>query len=312
MATTITSDTVLHTVYFGWDSTAQTTQSYQTVDGVETRRNFLVNPSFEASGTGWTGTGFTTTTDSPHSGSRVAKLTPTGGAAAVSTADDLTVVAGDAYTLSAWVRVPADLTTDFQMRAQFKDATGNTVIGTAVGDTTIRYATDWTRVSTSFVIPEGGNFLSVAVLASTGTAAATDIVYVDDVLLEFGSVLQDYFDGSTQPYPIYGSSQPLLIDGWEESAETRNVVNEVVGGGVDYTLYPASLRSGQFVAVFEDEDDAAELVRMHQQAARFTIQDVDRPTVAMLYIANGTITRALDDESREYWLVTIPFQEVDA
>ncbi|QQD75105.1 hypothetical protein I8920_09510 [Curtobacterium sp. YC1] len=103
---------------------------------------------------------------------------------------------------------------------------------------------------------------------------------------------------------------PLLVDGWEESAEGKNIVNPIMGGGVDVTLQAASKRTGSFVLVYTDESDAQAAFEMHRKAAVFTLSDSERPSVAMTYVLAGDLTRALDDESREFWLVTVNFQEV--
>jgi hypothetical protein len=312
MATTIRSDQVAHTVAHAWTGAAYSSPSIELVDGAEKRRNLVSNPSFEDGLNGWT-TSATSDTTKAHSGTRSALMTTVNGDTSyLSTATNLPVLPGESYTSSAWVFAAADLAVTYYLQALIFDASG-AILTFIPSSTGIKFATpEWTRISQSFVIPAGAASLGLILSPSNETPGATDALNVDDVLLESGSELLPYFDGSTASSSVLGESSPLLIDGWQESVDTRNVLNPVVGGGVDYTLYPASLRSGQFVAVFDDEDAAAELLRMHQRPARFTLQDADRPSVAMLYIADGTVTRALDDESRDYWLVTIPFQEVDA
>lgn len=103
---------------------------------------------------------------------------------------------------------------------------------------------------------------------------------------------------------------PLLVDGWTESAEGRNIINPVMGGGVDITLQPASKRNGTFTLVYPDEASAVAAFQMHRQAAVLTLSDSDRPSVGMSYVLAGSLSRSLDDESRDFWLVTVEYQEV--
>lgn len=105
-------------------------------------------------------------------------------------------------------------------------------------------------------------------------------------------------------------SIPLLVDGWEESAEGKNIINPITGGGVDVTLQEAGKRTGSFILVYTDETEALAAFEMHRQPEVFTLSDSDRPSVGLDYVLAGDLTRALDDESREFWLVTVNYQEV--
>ncbi|MEN0103328.1 MAG: carbohydrate binding domain-containing protein [Curtobacterium sp.] len=313
MSTTIMSDQPIHTVTHAWTGTAGASTSIQYQDGVGLRINLALNPTFTTNTNSWSTTSNVTltrdTTVSHSSGAsgKIVSTVPTQGSVVRAIQLTTPAVEDTDYIVSFWVYVPADLSVPYRMRLSAN-------VGGMVDSTdTIQYATNgWQQVSIRYRTPVGATTLYFNPMLTYDQGTATDTFYVDDVMIETGVDVRPYFDGGTDPYGIYGTSTPLLVDGWEESAETRNVVNNIVGGGIDITPYPAGLRSGQYTAVFQDEDDAADLVRMHQQPARFTIQDDDRPSIGMLYVANGTITRALDDESREFWEVTIPFQEVDA
>jgi hypothetical protein len=311
MSTTITSDAIEHVVTRAWSGAANNSPSIEYVDGSETRRNLIGNPSFEGGLTGWN-TSATLDTTHAHTGTSSALMrTVNGDTNYLSALTNQPVQTGEAYTSSAWVLAPTDLGVTYYLQALLLDAAGDVL--TYIPSTTgIRFATaDWTRVSQSFTIPDGAVSLALVLSPSNETPAPADALYVDDVLLETGTELLPYFDGNTEPSAILAQSTPLLVDGWQESVDTRTVVNTIVGGGTDITPYPAGLRTGQYVAVFQDEEDAAALVRMHQQPARFTVQDTARPSIGMLYVPVGTITRTLDDDTRDYWLVTIPYQEVD-
>lgn len=103
---------------------------------------------------------------------------------------------------------------------------------------------------------------------------------------------------------------PLLVDGWTESVESRNIINPVMGGGVDVTPLSAGKRTGSFVLIYGTEADAKAAFELHRLAATFRLSDSDLPTLDLTYVLSGSLERALDDESRVLWFVTVNYQEV--
>ena len=105
-------------------------------------------------------------------------------------------------------------------------------------------------------------------------------------------------------------STPLLVTGYSSTRKANNVFNDVLGGGLDTTLGKAGLRTGTLVCLFANEVDAAACEGMHTGTDVLRFNDTDRPSIIMNYVPSGNITRALDDQSRTYWTVSIDFQEV--
>ena len=105
---------------------------------------------------------------------------------------------------------------------------------------------------------------------------------------------------------------PLLVDGYESTRSSNHVFNSVLGRAFpDVTLAPASPRRGRLTALFDNESDAVLCEQMHTGTAVLTFADSDIPSAAMTYVADGSITRSLDPQSRTLWIVGIDFQEVE-
>lgn len=117
---------------------------------------------------------------------------------------------------------------------------------------------------------------------------------------------------STDP-AITEAVQPTLIDGYSADRVSRHRFVDIVGSdSQDVYVYPAGLRSGSIVAVFAVEADAHRLADWLAGTYPVEFASTERPVLDMTFLANGRITVALDDQTREVWLVTTQFQEVQA
>lgn len=107
-----------------------------------------------------------------------------------------------------------------------------------------------------------------------------------------------------------GSTAPTLILGYETGRESRNVVHDLIGGGIAVALVAPRPRSGDLRLFYPAEADAWAALALHSHESTFSLTDSDRPGVGMTYVANGRIALALDDQTRTRWVVTVPYQEV--
>jgi hypothetical protein len=104
---------------------------------------------------------------------------------------------------------------------------------------------------------------------------------------------------------------PALVDGYDAAQDTRTIVHELIGGGVEYTLRAAGTRAGTLTLVFPVELDAETARAALAQPAVWTLTDPDRSTVGMRFVvAGGQLGVRLDETTRDVWLVTVPFREV--
>lgn len=106
------------------------------------------------------------------------------------------------------------------------------------------------------------------------------------------------------------TTTPTIVDGYAAAYEGANVVHTLIGGGIAVTLVPQALRSGTLQLVYDTEADAWEGVNLHLGTDTFTLSDADVPSVNMLYAA-GTVSPALEDQTRAVWVVSVDFQELE-
>lgn len=109
-----------------------------------------------------------------------------------------------------------------------------------------------------------------------------------------------------------GTTTPILVLGYETKREGRNIVHDLLGGGIAVALVAPRPRSGALELLYESETLAAACVALHSLETTFTLADTDRPSIAMAYVVGpGGVGLALDDETREMWIVTVEYQEIE-
>lgn len=106
------------------------------------------------------------------------------------------------------------------------------------------------------------------------------------------------------------TTTPLLVNGYQASLESRNIMHDLIGGGFAVALVGPRPRSGTLELLYETEADAFAALNMHREQSTFTLSDDDRTSVDMTYVINGVVTIALEDETRSLWVVSIGYQEV--
>jgi hypothetical protein len=113
--------------------------------------------------------------------------------------------------------------------------------------------------------------------------------------------------------------EPTLILGYTAQRTSGNLVHEILGkAGPDVTLRPARLRSGTLTLGFEsatseaDSKTAADLLATYDGV--FSLISAERASVDMSWVVaeGGRISRDLDDLTRDAWVITVDFQEVEA
>jgi len=112
-------------------------------------------------------------------------------------------------------------------------------------------------------------------------------------------------DGTT------GSISPALVLGYQARRESRNIVHDIIGGGIALTLIRPRPRSGTLELFFLTEDDAFAALTKHALETTFTLSDADRPSVGMTYALSGGIDIRLDQATRVRWVVAVDYQEVE-
>jgi len=147
------------------------------------------NPNFEVDLTGWVGVGGTLTRDTTvfHAGIASAKMVPDGVSASAevrSLLTDVAVTEGVPYLAQGWLRCAVARTV--HLNVNWYDAS-STYLSTSSGPILVA-ANTWTFVSNTFVAPATAAFASI-VPTVTGTPAASDILWSDDIELSTGTTI---------------------------------------------------------------------------------------------------------------------------
>jgi hypothetical protein len=105
---------------------------------------------------------------------------------------------------------------------------------------------------------------------------------------------------------------PLLVLGYETARQSQSIFHDILGGGQDVTLRPASLRSGTLRLLLATEAEAVAAETAHAAGKVLRLTDTDRPSVSMSYVLDGSLVRRLDDGTRKLWTLDVGYREVAA
>lgn len=128
-----------------------------------------------------------------------------------------------------------------------------------------------------------------------------------------------------------GSTSPVLVIGYDTERPIRNIVHDLIGGDIAAVLAPARPRAGDLQLLYTDgtppsgyawvdgyyvpaipgvESEAWAAFNLHAEATTFTLTETERPEVGMSYVVVGNPRLTLDSQTRNAWVVTVPYQEV--
>jgi hypothetical protein len=91
---------------------------------------------------------------------------------------------------------------------------------------------------------------------------------------------------------------------------SRNIVHDLIGGGIAVSLIAPRPRGGTLDLLYPDEETAYAAVTLHLEETAFTLSETDRPHVSMTYVLDGEVTIRLDEDTLEMFVVSVGFQEV--
>lgn len=94
------------------------------------------------------------------------------------------------------------------------------------------------------------------------------------------------------------------------SYESRNIVHELLGGGVAVTFGEYPLRTGELQLLFTSEASAAAAVAFFKDGYVFELTDPDVSTLNVYFVVTGEFGYELQEDTLNAWLVTIQYQEV--
>lgn len=107
---------------------------------------------------------------------------------------------------------------------------------------------------------------------------------------------------------------PTIVDGYQARREARTIVHPIINRpNPDVTLRAAGLRTGALRCVFADEAEALSAFGIFSSPQVLALTDPDRASIAMSFVvADGDLDIALDEVTRNVWIVRVPFVEVAA
>jgi hypothetical protein len=185
-----------------------------------TRTNLVTNPNFETNTTGWAAASSTVSriTTASFIGSACMQMTSTSASDTTArTAYDpnTTMIAGQSLTASVYLYNYAG--NNRQHRVDIRCFTsGGGVAGIITGTaTTINVGAGWTRLSVTGTTPANTASLDVAIFCQVNNPSLSNVTYIDAVMLETGSTLLPYFDGT---YADTYSGYTLTSQAWTGTA----------------------------------------------------------------------------------------------
>ena len=107
------------------------------------------------------------------------------------------------------------------------------------------------------------------------------------------------------------TTSPELVLGYQTSRESRNIVHDLISGRIAVTMVGPRPRAGVLELFYLTENDAFDAMNLHATESMFTLYDSDRPAVNMTYVIDGSVELELDDETRDRWVVSVGYQEVE-
>lgn len=109
-----------------------------------------------------------------------------------------------------------------------------------------------------------------------------------------------------------GTTTPHFITlPYETAWDSRNIVHDLIGGGIAVSLVGPRPRSGALDLLYLTEADAFAGARLHQERTTFTLVETDRASVSMTYVVSERVRVVLDVDGHA-WVVTVGYQEVSA
>ena len=107
-----------------------------------------------------------------------------------------------------------------------------------------------------------------------------------------------------------GTFTPALRLTANETIKTRNVVHELLGGGVAVTFGGEGQSTTTLEFVFKSESAANMAFNQLNTGHLFQITDTNKPTTSQYFSVAGNITRSFVDDTADVWIVTVDVQEV--
>jgi hypothetical protein len=166
------------------------------------RTNLVANPTFEVDTASWTGGAggvISRTTSEAFIGSASLQVDNSSASFTESALFPLVLGEGD-YIASAYVKLAAgNAPANYFLRyLQYEDLGQTSVSSGNFGTQALSVSGDWVRLSGTFTKTGIANYAVIRVV--TNSTTNTDVFYVDAVMVEKGTTLGSYYDGSSNGF----------------------------------------------------------------------------------------------------------------
>lgn len=107
-----------------------------------------------------------------------------------------------------------------------------------------------------------------------------------------------------------GDFSPLLRLSASNTISSRNIVHELIGGGVAVTFGGAAQATATLEMLFTSEADSLDAYTKLNAGHIFELTDYSKTSTSTYFVISGSITREYLTESEDTWLITCDIQEV--
>lgn len=111
-----------------------------------------------------------------------------------------------------------------------------------------------------------------------------------------------------------GVITPTVVEGYEAGRTPGTLLHKILGSESSaVTLRPVGMRKGTLRCVFATRVAAQTAFGILSVPQVLRLADADVPNVNMSFVvADGELTISLEPETRNVWIVAVPFHEVAA
>lgn len=107
-----------------------------------------------------------------------------------------------------------------------------------------------------------------------------------------------------------GDFSPLLRMSAEQSIDSRNIIHELLGGGVAVTFGGEGQSTSTLEMLFTSESAALDAYTKLNTGHIFQLTDYDKTSTSMYFVISGSITRTYELDTPDTWTITADIQQV--
>lgn len=107
-----------------------------------------------------------------------------------------------------------------------------------------------------------------------------------------------------------GSFSPFLRMSAEATISSRNIIHDLLGGGVAVTFGGDSKATSTLEMLFTSEADSLDAYTQLNTGHIFELTDYSKTSTSTYFVISGAITRTYVIESEDTWMISCDIQEV--